>query len=358
MKRRDFIAKSGAAALGAGIAGCAAGKPKKVALHKELAPFTRRPSGDMPTTELASTGIRVSRFSFGSHIRPDMRPFEKQREYIIREAFDLGINVFDVYDAELECYQYEPMGRFLKPIINDVNISISIRPGEGVTMEEEMERALRLFGRDHIDMVRCHAYGPDDQRWAAHWTYCEKLLRYKEKGVVRAVGIPIHDAANITQALETFPIDYVIFPYNFYHNIVWLGDQGEDFSSLPAMLRKKGVAVVTMKPFAGDWLAKPFDDIARSFTTDPEVKFAPAALRYVINSGIEADTTLAAMYNLDHLYENVDAYFNPAMSDVEKAMLDHIRSVAYQEAKRRLPGHYRWLENWAGRPDVKGVRSS
>ena len=59
-------------------------------------------------------------------------------------------------------------------------------------MEEEFERALRLFGRDHIDLVRCHAVTPDDTRWKEHWTFAEKLFRYKEQGKIRAVVVPIH----------------------------------------------------------------------------------------------------------------------------------------------------------------------
>jgi len=82
------------------LAGCSAGT-KKIALWKELAPFYPRPrGGTMPMNELGTTGIRISAFGFGSHIRAEMRSYDRQREYMIREAFELGVNVFDVYDQE------------------------------------------------------------------------------------------------------------------------------------------------------------------------------------------------------------------------------------------------------------------
>ena len=108
-----------------GIAGCGAVTQKKMPLYRELAPFTPRPrGGSMPMTELGKTGIKISKMTFGSHIRAEMTTYYKQREYMIHEAFDLGINVFDVYDEEkgssLEpSMQYEPLGRQIAPFKND-----------------------------------------------------------------------------------------------------------------------------------------------------------------------------------------------------------------------------------------------
>jgi predicted aldo/keto reductase-like oxidoreductase len=355
MRRREFIRLGILASAGVNTIGCGGFKSvmvpsKKVQLWKELSHFSPRPSGTMPMNEIGKTGIRVSQLGFGSHIRKEMVGYNLQREYVIREAYDLGINLFDVYDGELECYQYEPMGRFLNPIIDDVVISISMKTYEGRTMEQEFERALRLFGRDYIDLVRCHAVSPDHARWKEHWIYAEKLLRYKEQGKIRAVGVPIHSMEDLGIVLDTYPIDYVIFPYNFYHNICWLGSTGDSFDNLPGRLRRKGVGVITMKPFMGDYLVKPFTDIARRLTKAPEITYTQAALRYVVNSGIEADSTLAGMYSINHLYCDIVAFFEPEMSDEEYELLDKLKKVANQRAAAWLPENYKWLENWAVNP--------
>ncbi|MFC1607636.1 aldo/keto reductase, partial [Candidatus Latescibacterota bacterium] len=347
MKRRDFLSRSTAGALGLGLSGCSSMLPqqKKTALWKELAPFSPRPKGGtMPMGELGTTGIKISKFGFGSHIRAEMRGYDKQRTHTIREAFDLGVNVFDVYDEEQGVsiggsYQYEPFGKQIAPIKNDVLISISFRPYDGRTPEQEIERDMKLFGRDHIDLVRILRQ-PDNEMW-------DTLFKFKEKGYIRAVGAPIHDMKHADMLIGKVPIDYMLLPYNFYHNICWLEEKEDDFESLPARLRKHGIGVLTMKPFAGDYLVQPFMKVAQQVSDNPELSFPKAALRYVINSGINADSTLVGMYNLPHLYENVAAYLDPTMSDEERELLNGIKRAAPRKAQAHLPGHYRWLEKWA-----------
>ncbi len=354
MKRRDFIKKGAAGALGTAFAGCSTTKPReigKIPLWKELAPFTPRPrGGTMPMSELGNTGIKISNFGFGSHIRAEMRTYDKQREHIIHEAYDLGVNVFDVYDQEQGVsqggsYQYEPFGRQIKSINNDVLVSISFRPYDGRTPEQELERDLRLFGRDHIDLVRVLRQ-PDDSMW-------ETLFRFKEKGHIRAVGAPIHDMKHADMLIGKVPIDFILFPYNFYHNICWLGEEEDDFDPLPTRLRANGIGVLTMKPFAGDYLSQPFIDIAKQVRKESEISFTQAALRYVINSGLKPASTLTGMYNLSNLYENVGAYYRPEITGEEKELLDDVRKAATQEASAWLPEHSKWLENWASKKPIR-----
>ncbi len=346
MKRRDFLAMSATGAIGSGVAGCAAKQTNKIQLQKKLSPFSPRPrGGTMPTGELGKTGIKISKFGFGSHIRAEMVSYYKQREHMIHEAYDLGVNVFDVYDEEkgsslTGSYQYEPFGRQIKPFKNDVLISISFKPYDGRTPEEELERDLRLFGRDHIDMVRA-LRAPEHEWW-------EKLFKWKEQGKIRAVGAPVHTWEHIDMILGKVPLDYIIFPYNFYHNVCWVNDKPKDYTTLPQKLREHGVGVITMKPFAGDYLCEPFVDVARNFVDEPQVKFPQAALKWIINSGIEADCTYAGMYQLPHLYEDIEAYFHPEMSSEESGLLDKIREVAVMNASAWLPNHYQFLNQWAG----------
>jgi predicted aldo/keto reductase-like oxidoreductase len=348
MKRRDFIAKGTAGAVGAGfVGGCSS-----IKIKRELSPHAfdkkvPKPAGTMPMDEIGTTGIKVSKFGFGSHMRKDIVPFEKDREWMIREAWDLGVNLFDVYDHEQTCYQYEPMGRHLKPMINDAVISISILPWDGRTLEQQFERDLKLFGRDYIDMVRIHSYNSKQDNWS-QW---EQLFKWKEQGKIRAVGIPIHRIEDVEEPLAAYPLDYVIFPFNFYHNWTWASyemEQGKfrKYDSLVPRLREKGVGVVTMKPFAGDNLATPFRNLAADLDDSGEVNIAKASLRYVINSDMNADTTLGGMYYPYHVHENVDAYFNPALSTEEKDVMKKMRRKAKVVAHNHLKPHYRFLEDW------------
>ena len=317
MKRRDFFAKSAVGVLGAGLAGCSM-KPGKVRIGPEPMPFSfgdnypKPKGGSMPMNDLGRTGMKVSAFGFGSHMRPYLRPYERERERMIRDAHELGINIFDVYDKEHEVYQYEPMGRFLKPIINDVLVSIALLPYDDRTLEQELERDLRCFNRDHIDLVRLHVYSKDDKRWG-QW---DQVFKWKEQGKIRAVGVPIHYYENLFPLIDTYPIDYVVYPYNFFMNICWDGfrlKEPEKYATIPKLLKERGIGSITMKPFAGDFLMTPLMKVADRYKKYRDVNFAQAALRHIIDSGI-AQTTYTGMYYPSHVYENIDAYYNPQMS--------------------------------------------
>ncbi len=322
-----------------------------VTVKQELAPHAfdqkgKKPVGTMPAGEIGKTGIKVSKFGFGSHMRKDIVPFSREREWMIREAHELGVTLFDVYDKEQECFQYEPMGKYLKPVINEVAISITILPYDGRNLEQQFERDLRAFGRDYLDMVRIHSYRSAESSWA-QW---DRLFKWRDEGKIRAVGIPVHNLDDIKEPLEKLPLDYVIFPFNFYHNWTWLANElkvgrHDSFDGLVAELRKRGIGVINMKPFAGDYLITPFTRLAADY--DPEVNLAKACLKYIINSGLNVDSTIGGMYYPFHVYENVDAYYNPKMTDAERNTLAKIRKRAKTIVDRHLPPHYRFLNAWA-----------
>lgn len=359
MKRRDFVTKGTAGALGFSLSGCSV-IPRSNRINPEGVPFSfgdnypRPKGGTIPMGELGKTGIKVSKFAFGSHISSEILPYERERERMLRDAYELGVNVFDVYEKQGNQFQYEPSGKYLAPMINDVVISIAMIPHNGRTLEQEFHRALKLFGRDHIDMVRCYAWAPDHPQHGKDWYIWEELFKYKEQGKIRAVGLPIHTWEDLKAPLEAYPLDYVIFPYNFYHNIAWDGHiPDRDFDPLAKYLRDRGVGVIVMKPFAGDFLVTPLKEVAATFNKD--INFVQAALRYIINSGIDPDTTLAGMYYPSHVYENIDAYFNPEMTDEEHKLLDKVKKVAKSKAHAWLPDHYRFLQKWAddSREDIE-----
>ena len=356
MKRRDFIIKGSTGTLGVGLSGCSSLKSGKIQVKKSDVRYSNysfkasvpKPSGGtMPTGELGTTGIKVSKFGFGSHMRRDIVTFFNERQRIIREAHDYGVTLFDVYDKEHECYQYEPMGKHLAPMINDVVISIALLPYDSRTFEQEFERDLRLFGRDCIDMVRIHTRDPKSKDWN-NW---ETLFRWKEQGKIRAVGVPIHYMSNLDLILDAYPLDFVLFPYNYYHNTCWHGYPVEglspDFEPLPKKLRKRGIGVMTMKAFAGDPLQAPFKSIADNLNKNKDLNYNQAALRYVINSPVKPDTTVTGMYNLDHLYLNVEAYYHPQMTTEEREFLKKMRNTVKLVARDYLPQHYAFLEEWA-----------
>lgn len=343
MRRRQFIqTMAGTTALS--TLGCSS----EIKLKSQVATFSLdvthpMPSGGtMPMGKIGKTGITVSRFGFGAHMPKELIPYEKERERTIREAHDLGVTLFDVYDLSWGLHQYEPMGKHLAPIINDVVISIFMDTPEGKTADQEMERVLRLFKRDYIDMARMLSTNPKNPYWG-RW---ESMFTLKEKGYLRAVGMPIHYPEDLTQVLETYPIDFVVIPYNFYHNMLWDGKSAGDMNSVAKKLREKGIGIVTMKPFGTDWFVNPLINAAKKLDKSKQISLPQAALRYIINCGLHPDTTLGGMYNLSHVYENVVAYYHPEITQEEENLLETLRTVTKVSENLWLPPYYQFLQQW------------
>jgi len=353
MRRRDFIINGaiGTAALSA--SGCSLVMPgKKIILERRFKSsdysfeVTRpRPKGGtIPVRELGKTGIKVSAFGYGAHMQEDLVPFEEERCRMIRESFDLGVNTFDIYD-HWGVEQFEPMSRYLAPMMNDAVLSLNLHLREGRTAEQEFERARRLFKRDHIDMYRLNANAGDPA--SERYKYWDTLFRYKEQGKIRAVGMSIHFPFEVEQVLSQYPLDYVIIPYNFYHNLLWDGRTGGNFDPLAKRLSDRGIAIVVMKPFATDWFVAPMIDAAKQLDETGELSLPQAMLRWVINSPVDPDLTIGGIFTLDHLYEDIPAYYFPAISAEERNLLKKLRHVARIKAAALLPDSYRFLENWA-----------
>ncbi|MFC1538396.1 aldo/keto reductase [Candidatus Latescibacterota bacterium] len=363
MKRRDFIIKGSAGSAALGMSGCSMFSSRRIDIKSQrdalnLEVTKSKPSGGtLPTGELGETGIKVSNFGFGSHMPRELVKYKKERGVMLREAYDLGITTFDVYERNMGgVMQWEPTGEHLAPVINDVVISILMMPSNGVDLKPELvephlERALRMFKRDYIDMVRppVHTTKP-----LTH-DYMSELFRLKEKGKIRAVGFPIHESFDIDPILDAYPIDFMLFPYNFYHNCLTNGlttGTTKKYDAISEKLRNKGIGVAIMKPLGSDWFVRPLIEAAKQLDDTNDISLPQAALRYIINSDVNADVVFSGMYRLDNVYENVDAFYNPAMSSEEKQLLKKLRRVAKVSASNWLPDYYKFLDKWS--PDIFG----
>ncbi len=352
MKRRQFLCKSSIAAAAMGASGCSVFPGKKIMLQKrfDAADYSfevtrKRPqAGSIPEREIGKTGVKVKTLGFGAHMQHDLVPFEEERQKIIRESFELGMNTYDIYD-HWGVEQFEPMSRHLAPMMKDVNLSLNLHLREGRTPEQEFERALRLFKRDHIDMYRLNATvnSPESDRWS-HW---DQLFKWKEQGKIRAVGMSIHYPEELNVVIKTYPLDYVIIPYNFYHNLLWTGDTAGDYDPLAKQLKDKGISIVVMKALATDWFVAPMIDAAKQLDETGEISLPQAMLRWVINSPADPDLTIPGIMTMDHLYEDLPAYYNPEITSEEQKLLEKLKRVARIKTASLLPDHYQFLnKHW------------
>ena len=323
MKRRTFLettALTGVAA-GAYIMGC-------------------ERSGGMIYRTLGRTGIKISLLGFGSHLTRENKANPKERDRQIQEGIDRGINFFDIYEHGYE--QFEPMARSLAPHKQNAVLSLVTIASRNYShyrfknINEEVEGALKIFGREYIDCYRIVNKVDSD---------ADVLFRFKEQGKIRAVGMVAHYEEDAIKALEACDFDYVMLPYNFHHNWGGASALGTTYDLLMPLLKKRNVGIIAMKPMGSVDMIK----LARSNNIiGPELHgtpVPPAMLRYIFENPSIA-TAIPAMNSVDEVRMNYTAVERPVLDDKDRKALIHLSKTAYETQSAYLSPRYKFLERW------------
>jgi len=356
LTRRDFLYQCSASLIAARVA---MGRPAA-----GLAAATEYHRAGMVYRRLGQTDLYPSLLAFGSHTDPaDRVPVGKagtvltaagqvRRDRMIAHAFDLGVNMLDVYADQ---GQWEPTARLVRDRREKVLVSLA-----HVISPTAIDNACSLFG--HVDLYRFHTAAIDDEA-LQNW---DVLRKAKEAGKIRAIGIASHFERTLYEALPALEgLDYLFFPYNFIQ-------ARAGYSQFLPEAQRRGVGLVAMKPLASGSIMK-LDPLART-GAKPEFDFqgwqankAPilgaavaeltqilgrtpdetlcmAAMRFVYSRNF-VSTAIAGMFEERLLEDNYQALANyQRMGREEHAALEAARQVARLLDKEWLPARYRWLE--------------
>ena len=257
-------------------------------------PFERLP--------IRATGLRITRLGFGGAsiggLYREVR--EADAEATVRHAWDLGIRYFDV--APL--YGYGAAERRIGAVLRDlprdefvlstkvgrlVVEAGAVQPGadldrqafggredafyagtagrrivfdysaEGV--RRSLGESLERLGLDRIDLALVH---DPDRHWRAAITGAiPELLRLRDAGVVRAVGVGMNQAPMLARFVREADIDAVLVAGRYT-----LLDQGALAELLPAC-EARGVAVLVAGVMNSGVLAAPYADARFDYLPAP-----------------------------------------------------------------------------------------
>ena len=365
LTRRDFLCKCSASLLAARMG---MGRPASLLAATE---FQR---GGMVYRRLGQTDLYLSLLSFGSHTDPDDRlpagsagtvltaTGQARRDRIIAHAFDLGVNLLDVYADQ---GQWEPAARLVRDRREKVLVSLA-----HVISPTKIDEACRLFR--YVDLYR-FATSDIDGKTLQDW---DVLRKSKEAGKIRAIGIATHDERTLLEALTKLEgLDYLFFPYNFIQ-------ARAGYSKFLPEAQRRGVGLNAIKPLASGCIMK-LDPLARpgakpegdymglgnilglQANNKPVLGAAVAELTQILGRLPDETLCMAAMrfvYSRDFLSAAVTGMFEERllednykalanyqqMSREEQAALEAARQVARLLNKAWLPAHYRWLEEQWG----------
>jgi hypothetical protein len=259
---------------------------------------------DIRYANIGRTGLKVTKFIFGSMITSD--------QSVIERACDLGINCF----ASARDYQSGNNERLLgaalkgrrdRVILCTESIDMMWRPKtekETTTyVLDNLNTSLRELQTDYVDLFFLHH--KDEPGWIPDEAV-EAVRIAKKQGKVRHAGITTHALPKMVDYLVKGDLFEAIIPiYNFTMD-----------AEMHAAVRKvhdAGIGVIAMKVLAGG---------LRSENPVPQLKRpgAPAAaLKWALNNP-NVDAALTSVAGMEQLEENVRAMTEP-FTDGERQLL-------------------------------------
>lgn len=165
---------------------------------------------------------------------------------IIRRALEAGVNFIDT--AELYgTYGHiqEAMKGFREQVVIASRSYAATRAG----MRQSVELALRSLQRDYIDIFLLHEQ-ESFFTMKGHWDAVEYLVRAKEEGLVRAIGISTH-AVEAVRAAALIPEFDVIQPIINVAGIGILGGGREEMLAAIGEAASLGKGLYGMKALGG-----------------------------------------------------------------------------------------------------------
>ena len=295
---------------------------------------------------LGSTGLQVSALALGGHeYLPDgrSRGFNEdmklavspghigtgyggpRRKEVLRAAYDLGINVFDVtIDSEKEA-----LGRNLRELPPPYEVFVQTRP-EGMCysydrnnrkmldlglLRTEIQRGLKLLGRETLDLLNVGllAWSIDtDPEYMAR--LADNLSTLRREGLIRFAVADSFSGARLYEAMmDSGAFDAINVDLN-------VGDAVAVQGVLPRA-RRSGLGVVAREAFFKGELFR----IGAEAGIADRALLARAAMQWVAQQ--QPDLVIVGVDNAEQLRANARAYAEP-MGTPEREVLERLRGSA------------------------------
>jgi aryl-alcohol dehydrogenase-like predicted oxidoreductase len=230
-----------------------------------------------------STDVKLSIIAMGGIVVMGAEQEEANRR--TREAFDRGINYFDV--APSYGNAEEKLGPALVGLRDQVFLACKTTNRTKEEAAREMRESLRRLRTDRFDLFQLHAVSSVEEAEAclAPGGALEALVEARTAGLTRFLGFSAHSAEAALRLMDAFAFDSILFPFNYTTFHSGFGPQ------VLAKAQEKGVARLALKAMARrPWQEGADRSIAQNTWYEPHTDPAEAelALRWTLSLPITA----------------------------------------------------------------------
>ena len=207
---------------------------------------------------LGNTNLEVTELCFGAlpfgPLQKNLAPEESAE--ILSYALDLGVNFIDT----AQMYKtYEPIKIALR---NRKNRPIIATKTHCLTYEDTkdaVEEALKGMGVDYIDIFHLHSARYSTDVFNIKKDVLKCLKEYKEKGIIKAIGISTHSVKVVEKAAYRDDID-VVFPLINKVGRGILEGTVDEMKDAINLCEREGKGIYLMKVLGGGTLIDDFKE--------------------------------------------------------------------------------------------------
>lgn len=210
------------------------------------------------------TGDKISVLGFGTSYIASAG--EKEAVATIRRAYEGGVNYYDLATADGKTFLYfgEALGDVRKNVHYQIHFGADYSAGpygwstNSETIRRSIEWQLSELKTDYIDygFIHCLDELSDWQEYQKGGAF-DYLMKMKEQGVVKHIGVSSHTPATIQRILDEAPIDMLMFSVNpayDYHKGTYAKGSADERAAVHRRCEAEGIGISVMKPFSGGQL--------------------------------------------------------------------------------------------------------
>lgn len=207
-----------------------------------------------------------------------------------------------------------------------------------VKTEDDVERIfkeqLEKMQTDYIDFYLVHALNQERLDWMVKMNVFDKLMKFKEEGLIRHLGFSFHDTYDVFEKILTsYPWDFCQIQYNYMDTDYQAGTKGLKLAG------ELGIPVVVMEPIRGGSLVQLPEDVLDVFREcNPDASRASWPLRWVADHP-EVKVILSGMSTEEQVMDNIHTFNEfAAMTEEEKQAVQKAKVLIEKRQKNRCTG--------------------